>query len=304
LSRRIALLCPGQGAQHPHMFSVLGAAMPDRYRLEDALGMPPAAALAQDRLYANRQAQPLMVAATLAAWERVAEALPLPVVAAGYSIGEVAAHAVAGALDAADAVALAARRAALMDACIDAASPQGLMAVSGLRLAALSPLLQARDLHLAIINAEDAAIVGGSRANLAALEAALAATGARSTPLPVEVASHTPLLREAALALRSELAATRFGSWNFPVLAGIDASPVCARGHAIDTLSRQLAETVRWIDCMDALAESGIAAAVELGPGAGLARMFQARHPEIPCRSVADFRSLEGFRGWIGRQVD
>lgn len=303
MNGRIALLCPGQGAQHADMFSVLGARMPDRHGLETLLGMPLAQALGDpSTLYANRQAQPLLVAATLAAWERIADLLPLPVVAAGYSIGEVSAHAVAGAIEGVDAVVLAARRAALMDAAIDPAAPQGLAAVSGLSMARLRPLLAAHGLYPAILNAEDAQIVGGARSALAGLEADLASTGARVSTLPVEVASHTPLMRAAAQAFREELERARFHGWRFPVLAGIDASTVSSTVAAIDTLSRQIAEPLRWIDCMDALAESGVAAVIELGPGAALARMFAARHPEIPCRSLADFRSTEGFSAWLERQ--
>jgi [acyl-carrier-protein] S-malonyltransferase len=55
---------------------------------------------------------------------------------------------------------------------------------------------------------------------------------------------------------------------------------------------------------MDACAEAGITVALELGPGAALSRMLQARHPGIACRSVADFRSLEGIRGWLRRQCE
>jgi [acyl-carrier-protein] S-malonyltransferase len=44
--------------------------------------------------------------------------------------------------------------------------------------------------------------------------------------------------------------------------------------------------------------------ALELGPGSALARMLQARHPQIACRSVADFRSLDGIISWLGRQFD
>jgi [acyl-carrier-protein] S-malonyltransferase len=55
---------------------------------------------------------------------------------------------------------------------------------------------------------------------------------------------------------------------------------------------------------MDATAEAGMTVALELGPGAALARMLQARHPQIACRSVADFRTLDGIVAWLGRHFD
>ena len=82
------------------------------------------------------------------------------------------------------------------------------------------------------------------------------------------------------------------------------AVDVLRKARAVETLSRQLSETIVWSDCMDAAAEAGMTVALELGPGAALARMLQARHPHIACRSVADFRSLDGIVAWLGRHVD
>jgi len=89
-----------------------------------------------------------------------------------------------------------------------------------------------------------------------------------------------------------------------PVLAGIDAGRVLRRDVAIDRLARQLAEPIAWAACMDAFAEAGITVALELGPGGALARMLQARHPQIACRSVADFQTLPGVARWVARALD
>jgi [acyl-carrier-protein] S-malonyltransferase len=100
------------------------------------------------------------------------------------------------------------------------------------------------------------------------------------------------------------LAAASFHEPACPVLSGIGADAVTSKARAVETLSRQLSETIVWSDCMDAAAEAGITVALELGPGAALARMLQARHPQIACRSVADFRSLDGIVAWVARQTD
>jgi len=85
------------------------------------------------------------------------------------------------------------------------------------------------------------------------------------------------------------------------VLSGIGAESIVGKPRAIEALSRQLVETIVWDACMDAAAEAGVTVALELGPGAALARMLQTRHPHIPCRSVADFRSIDGIVAWVGR---
>jgi [acyl-carrier-protein] S-malonyltransferase len=82
-------------------------------------------------------------------------------------------------------------------------------------------------------------------------------------------------------------------------VAGITGDLVTVAETAQRMLSRQVAEPIRWDDCMDAVAEAGVDTVLELGPGAALARMFHARHPQIACRSVADFRTVDGLRRWV-----
>jgi [acyl-carrier-protein] S-malonyltransferase len=100
------------------------------------------------------------------------------------------------------------------------------------------------------------------------------------------------------------LDATPFQPLQAPVLAGIDAATVRDQPRAVATLSRQLAEKIRWLACMDAAAEAGITVALELGPGNALSRMLQQRHPHINTRSVTDFRTLDGIGKWLDRAAE
>jgi [acyl-carrier-protein] S-malonyltransferase len=115
------------------------------------------------------------------------------------------------------------------------------------------------------------------------------------------VASHTEYLHGAVAPFAGLLAQELFAPLQAPVLGGIDALPVRDKDGAVAHLSRQLAQTILWMDCMDACAEQGISAALELGPGNALSRMLSARHPGIDSRSVADFRSVDGIRSWLAR---
>nr|WP_315250212.1 acyltransferase domain-containing protein [uncultured Duganella sp.] len=300
---RLLLLCPGQGDQHPEMFklartSAAGNAMADR------LLNGRESVLASGDIYANRSAQPLIVAATLSMWEALREQAPPPALVAGYSVGELAAYGVAGAIVPEQAVALAARRAQSMDDCANAAPGQAMLAITGLTLAAASQLAEQYGYCISIETGEDTCIAGGPAAHAERLQQAIEAAGARSRPLPVEVASHTPYMQDAVAPFAQALRATPFQPPQAPVLAGIDAAAVRDQPRAVDTLSRQLAESIRWLACMDAAAEAGITVALELGPGSALSRMLQNRHPHINTRSVADFRTLEGIRKWLERAAD
>ena len=311
---RLLLLCPGQGDQHADMFN-LARTSPAASALADRLaaqlpalpsGAPPGSrgpAIDGD-IFANRIAQPLIVAATLCMREAIRDIAPSPALVAGYSIGELAAHGVAGGIAPEQAVALAAQRARLMDDCQRAAPGQTLLTITGLPLASASNLAAQHGYHVSIETGEDTCIAGGPATQADQLQQAIEAAGARSKRLPVEVASHTPYMQSAVAPFAEALRATAFQPMQAPVLAGIDAAPVSGQARAVETLSRQLAEKIRWLACMDAAAEAGITVALELGPGAALSRMLQNRHPQINTRSVADFRTLDGIRTWLDRAAE
>jgi [acyl-carrier-protein] S-malonyltransferase len=299
MSARLLILCPGQGGQHAGMFD-LARTSPRASEFLDRCALPSD----ETSMFQNRVAQPAIVAATLAMWEALRERVPAPALVAGYSIGELAAYGVAGALPAANAVALAATRAALMDQAAAAHPHQAMAALSGLTVERARALARQAGFDIAIVTGGDSCIAGGLDANLPALEQSVLAAGARLQKLPVEIASHTPLMADAVAPFAAALAAALCEPQRCPVLSGIAAIRILGKEEAVDHLSRQLAQTIAWSGCMDAAVEAGVTVALELGPGAALSRMMQAQHPDVACRSASEFRSIEGIVKWLGRHFD
>ena len=54
---------------------------------------------------------------------------------------------------------------------------------------------------------------------------------------------------------------------------------------------------------LDALAEQGVACVIEVGAGTTLSKMWNQRHPEIPARSVDEFRDVAGAARWLQRSM-
>ncbi|NYE59636.1 [acyl-carrier-protein] S-malonyltransferase [Duganella sp. 1224] len=297
---RLLLLCPGQGDQHDGMFDLARTNATASALIDHLLAGQPSGS----DIFANRIAQPLIVTATLGMWEAVRDFAPPPALVAGYSIGELSAYAVAGAITPEQAVTLAAQRAQWMDDCQQANPGQALVSITGLVLPQATTLAAAHGYHISIETGDDTCITGGPAAQADALLQAIETAGARGKRLPVAVASHTPYMQGAVAPLTQALRATPFRPPQTPVLAGIDASAVHDHARAVETLSRQVAEPIRWLACMDAAAEAGITVALELGPGGALSRMLQHRHPHIATRSVADFRTLDGIRKWLARAAE
>ena len=296
MSERLLLLCPGQGGQHPGMFD-LARTDPGAKLMLDSLALP---AAQDEQIFTNQTAQPLIVAATVAMWAALRPHAPTPSLVAGYSIGELSAWCVAGAVDPVDAVALARLRAAAMDNAA-AGATHAMLSVDGLALATLGQIAGECGFSVAITTGEDSCIAGGPAAQATQLEARLQALGARVHLLPVAIAAHTPMMEDACAPYAAALERTAFRSPACAVLSGTAAQALTSKQQAVAHLSRQLADTIHWEWCMDAAAEAGIGVALELGPGAALARMLRARHPHIECRSVADFRSIDGVVRWLHR---
>jgi [acyl-carrier-protein] S-malonyltransferase len=302
----LAILCPGQGSQHPELLD-LAAATPEGAALLEAV----AAALGWDPLararagapgiFANAVAQPLVCAAELATWAALAPRLPPPAVVLGYSLGEVAAYGCAGGLDAPEAVRLAQRRAELMDAASPLAA--GLVALRGLPLARVEALAAGSGAEVAIVNGPHHAVVGGSEAALRELVRRATRAGATAVRLPVDVAAHTSLLAGAVAPFAAALAASSLRAPSVPVLAGTTAEVVETRDQAIAALSAQVAARLDWERCLLAARELGCEVFLELGPGDALARMAADRVPDAQVRSVADFRSIEGVAAWVARAI-
>jgi len=297
-----ALLFSGQGTQHPAMLPWLA---------EDALVRDTCARLGvadwrhalEDPAWAahNAHAQTLLTGLALAAWEQLAANLPPPAAVAGYSVGELAAFGAAGVFDATTALALAGERAAAMDRCA-AGVAGGMLAVSGLAEPELERLLARSGLALAIRNGIESVVLGGPVEALDDAEHAAVRGGAHCTRLRVNVASHTPWMREAAESFALTLESVPGHRPRCPLYSNA-ADRIRDVAEARAALAAQLACTVRWDECMENLHARQLHCVLEVGPGQALARLWNQRYPDVPARACDDFRSVAAISAWVGAQT-
>jgi [acyl-carrier-protein] S-malonyltransferase len=317
-----ALLFAGQGTQHVAMLPWLEAEVAGRTALEAMQRYTGLAwresLLDPDARSSNAFAQPLITGTSLAAWAAIRQHLLLqvgqsgdagyntddaamPAIVAGYSVGELAAFACAQVLDVESAVALAAERAALMDAAV-AGLDTGLLSVAGIEVSAVLAL-DAR-LDCAIHIAADHGIYAGEATVVEACSLVLSAGGATCKRLDVRVASHSRWMAQAAEQLAQVLPSYRWAQAQCPIV--LDATGTATRQtQALQKgLATQLCSTVQWAACTDAIAEKGVRCVMEVGAGTALANMWNARHAAIPARSVDDFRDAAGAARWIARHLE
>jgi len=297
----LGLLLPGQGGQSPGMLALAQGHIEGAALLEEAaavLGAAPADLLGRGDAFRNQVAQPLVCAAQLATWAALRERLPSPALLLGYSVGELAAHGIAGTFTPGATVALAHRRAALMDqAC---PGPAGLLGLRGLPLSRLEALAAEAGCEVAIVNGPDHAVLGGPGPALEAAAALATAAGATTVQrLPIGVPAHTRWLAGAVAPFAQALAAAGPRPSQVPVLAGRSGLAILGGAAAVEALSRQVAERLEWARCLAVARELGCTVLLELGPGAALSRMAREALPGVEARAVAEFRTAEGVARWV-----
>lgn len=309
----LAILCSGQGRQHPDMFALTGDAPEAGSLFAHAAGLldgnDPRDFVrreSSEALHRNRAGQILCAVQALAAAAALRDAMPGRLIVAGYSVGEVAAWGVGGLFSATDTLDLVARRAEAMNAATEPGD--GLMFVRGLSRHDIDRLCERHEAAVAIVNPGDAYVLGGSRAALRAI--AVEATAMRATrvvDLPVEVASHTKRLIAASAAFRESLRRISVRSppaFGARILSGTDGSTVISVETGLDKLAAQISQTVQWASCLQSCVEAGATAFLEFGPGHALSAMAEGVWRDIPARSLEDFRSLSGARTWLARHDD
>jgi [acyl-carrier-protein] S-malonyltransferase len=305
----LAILCSGQGGQHAGMFDLTGQADAAGALFEHAqalLGEDPRQWLRHatpEAMRENRTAQLLCTLQALSAMALLDDVLPPRRCVAGYSVGEVAAWGVAGVFPPRQTLDLIDQRARAMDA----ASPHdaGMLFIRGLPRAAIDTLCEGRQAALAIRNPGDAWVVAGSQPALTEIAAQARQLGAvRVVAVAVGVPSHTPFLAEAAASFEHSLSAAWASALPPPgtrLLSGIDGSPVLDLADGLRKLAAQIAQPIDWRACLESCVEAGASAFLELGPGRALAEMATSAYPQLPARSLEDFRSRQGVLDWLAR---
>jgi [acyl-carrier-protein] S-malonyltransferase len=298
----IGVLCPGQNAQSQSVGDLLFEQSEAHSVLQafyDVMERPIGAVVGSEDIHRNAIAQPLICAIEMASFSAIIRPGITVNCIAGYSIGELAAYGCAGAIGAADVIRLAVLRAELMDKAW--AAPGGMMAVRGVSERDLESICRQNDTYIAICNGVDRFVIGGGIDSLGDVGRTVQKMGARTTSLPIAIASHTPLMTNAVEPFRRALEQTTFHAPAFPILSGIDGSWVRTKAEAIEKLARQLNTRIDWMSCLSALKERGCKALLELLPGMDLAAIARDQLPDIKSRSFADFRSVDGAATWLMR---
>lgn len=217
-------------------------------------------------------AQPLLVAAALAAYEVLYED-SVPDAVAGHSVGELAAAAIAGVLSPEAALVLVRERGRAM-AEAAAVTETGMTAVLGGDPDEVLAAIDKHGLTPANVNGAGQIVAAGTMEQLAKFADEPPAK-ARLRPLSVAGAFHTEHMEPAVATLRRLASGAPVADPRTKLLQNRDGAVVADGRDFVARLVDQVSAPVRWDSCMAAMRDLGVTAIIELPPAGtltGLAR--------------------------------
>jgi [acyl-carrier-protein] S-malonyltransferase len=307
----IALVFPGQGSQAVGMGKDLALQFPAAKAVFDeidaALGQKLSAIMWEgppETLVLTENAQPALMAVSMAVMRVLEKEKGFNLASrvkfvAGHSLGEYSALAAAGAFSIAD----AARLLKLRGQAMQKAVPVGVGAMAallgvGLDAAKLIAADAAQGDVCDIANDNDATqvVLSGHKSAIDRVAEVGKKHGLRrAMPLPVSAPFHCRLMQPAADAMAEALAKVTIHKPVVPLIANVLAAPISDPTEIKKRLVEQVTGTVRWRECVLAMADAGVTDMYEVGSGkvlSGLAGRIDKRLKGTPVGAPADIDAV------------
>ena len=303
----LVIAAPGQGAQAPGFLAPWLELPGVRDRIgawSDLAGCDLIACgttAGADEIKDTAVAQPLLVAAGIAAAEvlfgDLEQAQRQAGILAGHSVGELTAGAIAGVLTPEQAISLVRVRSHAM-AQAAALVPTGMTAVLGGDEAAVLDAIEAHGLTPANINGAGQVVAAGTLAQLDAFAADPPAR-ARLIPLSVAGAFHTRHMAPAVESLRAAAGDLTAAEPAVTLLSNRDGAAAASGADWLDRIVTQVSAPVRWNMVMESMAGLGATAFIELPPAGTLPGLARRALPDVARVSLKTPDDLQAARSLI-----
>ncbi|MBN2899531.1 MAG: ACP S-malonyltransferase [Clostridia bacterium] len=301
---KIAIVFPGQGAQHVGMgqdfseqyteakavFEAASEAM--GYSMEDLCFNSSA-----EELKKTENTQPSILTASYAMY-KVLEAKGVKAEAfAGLSLGEYTAHVAAGTMPFEAAVKVVRKRGQYMQEEV----PMGvgtMAAILGLSREAVEDACEKAStvgvVEPANYNCPKQLVIAGEvNAVEQAVENCKEAGAKKAVLLPVSAPFHTSMLIGAGEKLSKELENVTYGAFDKPVVSNVTALYYPDSASINELLVRQVSSPVKWEDSVQQLIDDGFDTFIEVGPGDALTKFGKRISKDLNLFTVNSVESME-----------
>ena len=299
----LAVVFPGQGSQNKSMLDTFQESKIFNDVIDegsDILGYEIKKVITEDDKINNTiYTQPLVLSVSYAMWKTLSNEIDLDVsIGAGHSLGEYTALVANGTFDYKEGLQLVKKRAELMSNAMK--NINGAMAaVIGIDGVKVDQVCREISKNNAVVeavnyNCPGQTVIAGHSSAIDGITPTLKNAGAKIVKkLPVSLAAHTSLLKDAAEQLKDELKNIKLSSSSFDVIHNFDLSQGQTELNLYEVLSKQVCSPVRWIETMEKFKLNNITDVVEIGPGSvlsGLIKRFDKSMNLYSTKTIEDIK--------------
>lgn len=304
---KIAFVFSGQGAQ----YSGMGKSLCDTYNeakklYDEAEAIRPGTkeqsfSGTDEELKITKNTQPCLYLVDLAAALSLGEKGIYADGVAGFSLGEIAALAYAGAYSYADGFKIVIKRGSLMN---DAALKADTAMCAVLKLDSQTVSQKAAEyekLYAVNFNCPGQTVVAGLSSSIDAFLEDIKGIGGRCIPLAVSAAFHSPFMADAAEKFGDALSEFDIKEPAVSVYANLSAKPY--EGSISDIMKEQMRSPVKWQETIENMIADGFTDFVEVGAGKTLTGLIKKISKDVRVYSVEDEKTLsETVQALSGRE--
>jgi [acyl-carrier-protein] S-malonyltransferase len=302
----LVILAPGQGSQKPGFMTNWLEIPMYKSKLEEfsetiSVDLIKHGTLSDEETIRDTAiAQPLIVGASIA----TAALLDTTNVSgvAGHSVGEIAAAAISGVLSQSDAMKLVEARAKAMAAAASSGEATSMAAILGGDTAIVISKLNELGLSAANYNGAGQVVAAGSKAGIERLVSE-GIEGSKVIPLSVAGAFHTQYMLPAVGELEQFLPAISVSDPAIRLWSNQSGQLVSSGQEFVNLLVGQIASSVRWDLCMEAMVNAGVTAVIEVSPAGTLAGLAKRGMPGVEIVALREPQDLEAAQDLINRST-
>ncbi|MBP3924421.1 ACP S-malonyltransferase [bacterium] len=302
MSKKIAFLFPGQGAQAVGMgkdvYESFESAKNVYDKADSVLGKSVSSLCfegPEDSLKQTVNTQPCIVTTSIALLEALKSSVDINAdYVAGHSLGEYCAMYSAGVMDLDTTLKAIQKRADLMGATKGGAMAAVLNAPEGSVEEALKEASSVGYVDVANYNSPVQVVITGDENAVSKAGEILLSKGARRVvPLAVSGAFHSKFMENAGREFEGFVSSLNLNNASIPVITNVDAQETVESSDFAVKMPKQIYSSVHWTQTIQKMVSEGVEIFVEIGPGKVLAGLNKKIAPEAKVLNVYDKASLD-----------